>query len=234
MYQSNVYESRSDGLQAYITKVFTKMAGGLGVTALVAYLGYRSLISRGLVYKMMGSGRGFLFVIFAIQIGLVVSLTRSINEMNPSRANAMFYLYSAITGITFSYLPLAFGKATVFQAFALSAVMFGSCAVIGSTTKVDLTKFSGLLYGGVIALCVAGLLSFWFPIFAGTGISFFGVFVFLGLTAYDMQKLKGFYYQTNGFDGANETLAIYGAFSLYLDFINIFLYVLRIMGNSRD
>lgn len=236
MNQTNTYMGAEDGLRAYINGVYTKMAAGLGITALTAYLGYQNIIHGGFLYKMLLSGsRLVTLVMFFVQIGIVINLSRELFSMSASRAKGMFYLYSFITGVTFSVLPITFGATTVFQAFLYSAVMFGSCAVIGYTTNRDLSKLSGILMGGLIALIIASVLGMFIPALGNSlGIAYIGVILFCAITAWDMQRIKSMYYQSSGMD-SSENLAVLGALSLYLDFINIFLYVLRIMGaGSRD
>lgn len=236
MNRTNVYETQDAGLQAYMSKVFMKMFIGLGITAGVAFLGYQNLLAGGFLYKMLATSRSMPFILLMVELWVVISLSRNITSMSTSKANTLFYVYAAITGITFSTLPFAYGQATVFNAFLMGAVMFGSCAVIGMTTHTDLTKFSGLLSGALIALVVSTLLGLFFEPFRGLWVSYFGVLLFLGLTAWDMQQIKSIYYQTNGYDTVTENMAVFGSLRLYLDFINIFLYVLRIMGsgNNRD
>ena len=234
---SNAYASASDSFRGYLTKVFTKMGIALVVTAVTAYAVYYNIMSGGFMLSILGSGFGMI-AMFAIQFGVVTYLSTHLAKMNPSTCTTLFYVYAVITGITFSTLFLVYELGTIFVAFGFTAVMFFACAVIGHTTNVDLTKFSGLLIGGLIALVVASVASFFIPALRDSLIiSYIGILVFLGLTAWDVQKLKSYYYQTNGDGTLQSNLAVYGAFQLYLDFINIFLYVLRILGrnsNSRN
>ena len=118
------------------------------------------------------------------------------------------------------------------MAFAFAAVLFFCCAIIGHTTNVDLSKFGGLMIGGLIALVITSIVSMFIPALRdGLLISYVGVILFLFLTAWDMQKIKGFYYGVE--EGRlKNNLAIYGAFELYLDFLNMFLYLLRILGRG--
>ena len=142
-------------------------------------------------------------------------------------------LYCVITGITFGTLPLLYGIANIFMAFIFAAVMFGCCAVIGYTTKVDMTRFSGLLIGGLFSLVimsVIGLLFRWSM--DSMFICMFGIVIFLGLTAYDMQMIKRNYYYVTDSEMAKKYRVI-SALNLYLDFINIFLYVLRVLGKRN-
>lgn len=227
-------------LQQYITKVFAIMGSGLVITALVAGFGYWSLITGGWLYRIYSNYalyNIFFFGSMIAQIVICVSLGRGVMTMQNSRARFLFYLYSALTGVTFSILPLAFGTATVFTAFAFSAVMFISCAVIGHFTRTDLSKFSGILMGGIFALVLVSVLGMFIPAIGNSlMISYLGIAIFMGLTAWDMQKIKAFYYQSAGNETLTGNLAVYGAFELYLDFINIFLYVLRLFAarSSRD
>jgi FtsH-binding integral membrane protein len=235
-YNSQVYTGGKT-LQQYITGVFTTMGLGLLLTAVVAFLGYYNLISGGWMYQLvMNGGYSILtLVLFVVQISLCIALSRGLQTMNPGRAKAMFLGYAAITGFTFSILPLAFGTATVFTAFAFSAVMYFAAAVIGHFTRVDLSKFTGIFIGGLFALILVSILSMFIPALADSlVVSYIGVLLFLGITAWDMQRIKAFYYNTQGNDTLSQNLAIYGAFELYLDFINIFLYVLRIFGRGSS
>ncbi|MBQ9326921.1 MAG: Bax inhibitor-1/YccA family protein [Solobacterium sp.] len=236
--QSQVYASEAQGLKAYITNVLIKMGIAVTITAVVAFAGYLSLVNRGFLFRMLMSGTGsFLYIVMMIaQFGICIFLSAKITSMQTSTATALLYAYAAITGITFSILPTAFDVATVFMAFAFAAVMFFSCAVIGHTTNVDLSKFSGLLVGGLIALIIATIASLFIPVLRDSLIiSYIGVILFLVLTAWDMQRIKQFYYGTQGGMGTlGGNLAVYGAFQLYLDFINIFLYVLRILGSRSN
>lgn len=233
--RENVY-SASDGFQRYMTKVFSTMGIGLAITALIAYAGYVNLMNGGFMMKFALSGFSNIIMLF-VQLGICIALGRGLQTMDPAQSKILFFVYSAVTGLTFSVLPLAFGVATVFTAFAFAAVMFFSTAIIGHFTNVDLTKFSGILMGGLLSLVLVSILGMFIPSIGNSlFISYAGIVIFMGLTAWDTQKLKAYYYQAQGSDILTANLAVYGAFQLYLDFINIFLYVLRIVGSrsSRD
>ena len=234
--RSSYYSYTGDTLRAYINKVLVRMGVALGITGAVAFGLYMSLISGGFFYNILVSAYTPVIVVVAIaQLVLCIIMSRNLMTMSTSSCTAMFYGYAALTGVTFSVLPLAFGEVTVFEAFLFSAVMFFSCAVIGYTTNTDLTKFGGLLFGGLIALVLVSLLSFFIPVLRESLlISYIGVLLFLGLTAYDMQKIKAFYYQSGADGTVRENLAVYGAFQLYLDFINLFLRVLQIIARSKN
>ena len=237
--QSQTYVNEAGTtLNAYITKVFTMMGAAVLITAVIAFLGYMSLVNGGILMQAYLSGAvsiGYIVLIIA-QFGICIALSMNITKLQTKTAMILLYVYAAITGITFAVLPLAFDVATVFSAFAFAAVMFFCCAIIGHTTSVDLTKFSGLLIGALIALVVATVLSFFIPVLRDSLIiSYIGVILFLVITAWDMQKIKQFYYGTQGGVGTlGGNLAVYGAFQLYLDFINLFLRILRILGSRSN
>ncbi|MBO7703016.1 MAG: Bax inhibitor-1/YccA family protein [Solobacterium sp.] len=230
--------NEAGGLRSYVAGVFTKMGIAVLITALVAFAGYLSLVSGGFMMNMYLNGTiSIAYIIVAVaQLVLCIILSRKITTLETGKAAALFYGYAALTGVTFSVLPLAFDIPTIFMAFAFAAVMFFSCAVIGHTTSVDLTKFSGLMVGALIALVIATIASLFIPALRDSLIiSYIGVILFLFLTAWDMQKIKGYYYGTQGGYGTiGANLAIFGAFQLYLDFINLFLYVLRILGSRSS
>ncbi len=221
-----------DDVNAYLVKVFWKMGLGLLVTAAVAALCY---FTNAWYYFYSVTGGFGTILLIALQFGVVIGLSSKLTTMKTSTANLLFLAYAAITGFSFSTLLYAYTATSVFGAFAFSAVLFISCAIIGSTTNRDLSKFSTLFMGGLIALVIASIASMFIPALANSlMISYLGVILFLGITAWDMQRIKSMYYNVGGYGQVAENFAIYGAFELYLDFINIFLYVLRIFANSSD
>ncbi len=232
----NVYEASGESLRTYINKVFIKMASALALTTVIAFLGYRSFFSGGLLFRFV-TGSSFAFYgLMIVQIGVVLALSFGLRKLSPTAANILFYVYAAITGVTFSVLPLVFDISTIFTAFLFAAVLFASCAIIGYTTNVDLSRFRGLMLGGLVALVITSLLSLFIPILRDNLlISYLGLAIFLALTAWDMQKIRAYYYATEGASAMRANLATYAALDLYLDFINIFLRVLQILGrNSKN
>ncbi len=217
--------------RSFLTKTFSIMSIGLLVTAAVAYFVFQDIYNGGMMYDLIVSNSGLFYILFFVQIGVAIGFTWGLNKMSPMVANILFFLYSAITGVTFGVLPLAYGVENMFYAFGFTAVLFISVAIIGHTTSVDISRFSGLLIGGLIALIVISVASMFINL---SGIElivcYLGVIIFLGLTAWDTQKLKQYYYSAAHDDEMVSKLSIYGAFQLYLDFINLFLYILRILG----
>lgn len=234
--RENVYTDEQDSLRSYIVKVFTKMGIAMAITAVVAFVCFLNLYNDGFLYKALVQMPFLMWIAMFAQIGVCIAFTAGLQKMQKSTVTILFYAYAALTGISFSFLPYAYGVDTVFEAFAFAAVMFVSCAVIGHNTKVDLSKFSGLMFGALVSLVLASIVGMIFN-FSGFAlmISYVGVILFLVLTAWDMQKIKAYYYQLDDYNDMRSKMAIYSAFQLYLDFINIFLYVLRILGSrSRD
>ncbi len=234
--RSEYYSYTGDTLKAYINKVLLRMGTALAVTGAVAFGLYLSLMREGFFFQVLVNYYTPVLVVVSIaQIALCLVMGTRLTSLKAGTCTALFYGYAALTGITFSVLPLSFGAYTVFQAFLYAAIMFMSCAVIGHTTDIDLTRFRGMLFGGLIALLVATIASIFIPILRESLlISYFGVILFLGYTAYDMQRIKAFYYQADGYGAVKENLAIYGAFQLYLDFINLFLRILTILSRNRN
>lgn len=228
---TNVYSQSDDGLRSYVLNVFTKMGIGLAITTVVAFLCYLNLMNGGFMWTLIQNTL-FSWILLIAELGIAFALSAGITKFSTGVCTALFFGYSALTGLTFSVLPAAYGVSTVFTAFLFAAVLFACCAIIGYTTSVDLTKFSGLMVAGLLALVITSVLSIFIPALRNSMIiSYLGVIIFLAYTAWDMQKIKSFYYSAQGFE-VSGNLSVYGAFQLYLDFINLFLYILRIVGGS--
>lgn len=233
MTQYYTNERADDGLRKYIAGVYSTMGVGLLITAAMAYYCFIDIVNGGFFFRLCFTGMGPLLLAF-IQLGVALYLGTRINHMSVSKARITFFLYCVLTGITFGTVPLAYGVGAVFQAFVYAAVMFFSCAVIGYTTRVDLTRFSGLLFGGLISLLVCQV----FGMIFGWGNSLFvgglGIIIFMGMTAWDMQNIRKAYYYSGSYEQSSK-YAVISALNLYLDFVNIFLYVLRFIGmNDND
>jgi len=226
--------------KSFISNVFMLMFLALGVSALFAWqfsanqqLMDYLIVTDGPQAGMTGLGKILLFA----PLGFVLLMSFGFQRLGAGALMALFLGYAIINGITFSFILLAFTPGSVLGCFLSAAAMFGIMAVMGYTTEKDLTKFGRILMMGVIGILVAMVINF----FLGSSqldyiISIIGVMIFTALTAYDVQKLKrigeGIEY---GDVPANQTkkLSIMGALTLYLDFINIFLFLLRMAGNRR-
>jgi uncharacterized protein len=213
----------------FLRKVYGWMFFGLGVTALVSYT---MLSSPGLVQSLVANHLVFL-ALFVAQLGLVFYLSARVDRLAVSTATWLFVLYSALTGVTFSVILLAYTGASVATTFVVTAGMFGALAVFGSTTKRSLAGMGQFLFMGLIGLVLASIVGmFWNNGALQFLISVVGVIVFTGLTAWDAQRLKQMA-ATVPTERAGS-YAIVGALTLYLNFINLFLFLLRFMGGRRD
>ena len=148
----------------------------------------------------------------------------------------MFFLYAALTGVVFSAYFLLFGVASVIFTFAATALYFGVVAAYGYFTKTDLSSLRGFLTVSLVFLLIYALISWFIPVFGFVDwvISLVGIGVFMAFTAYDTQKIKSLYYYYSGNEQMLQRASVYAALQLYLDFINLFVYLLRFMGRSRD
>ena len=229
----NIYAQSGVSLNAYITKVFTIMGIGVALTAVIAFLGYNSMLNGGFLANLLMETPMAALLILGLQLGLAIAMGAGLTKFNTTTLYVMFFGYSALTGVTFSVLPFAYGLGTLGTAFLFAAVLFISCAVIGHTTNVDLTQFSGLLFGALISLIIVSAIGVFIPMIRNSLIfGYAGLIIFLGLTAFDMQKIKQYYYVED--ERIKGNLAVYSTFQLYLDFINILMYILRILGNSKS
>lgn len=220
-------EARIAGKQRFFAQTYGLMAGGLAVTFLVA-------LAVAYFFPQVAVSSSLVLILCILQLVLAFSLGRSLTRGNLSGTLAKFFLYSAFTGVSFSSLFLYFRAETLTLCFLATAAAFGGMALYGLRSKRDILSWGGTLFGGLIGLLVLMVLGMFlsvptFHLF----ISVLGVLVFLGMTAYDTRKLSLMYDQAAGTQMA-QAYAIYGAFQLYLDFINLFLYLIRLIGLSRD
>lgn len=219
------------GMNTFIAKVYGWMFLGLLLTAGVAF--YVASNSR-LVYALL-SNRILFYGLMLAELILVFALAARITRMRFVSAVVMFLVYATLNGVTLSVLLLAFTGESVANAFGLTAITFGVMSLYGYVTKADLTRFRSILYMGLIGLVILSLVNIFLR---SSGmqwlISILSLFVFLGLTAYDMQKLKGYYFGTEGNTALRGNLGIIGALNLYLDFINLFITFLRLFGRRSD
>lgn len=235
-YQEEGSVSRSaDQVKAFLTNVFTYMAGALSITGIVAYWFASSDALMSSLVNMQTGGMTFLgYAVMFAPLIFVLVMSFSFNRLSSFTLLLLFIAYSAIMGMSLSFIFLAYTAASITSTFFITAATFGTMAVVGYTTKQDLTKFGSILTMALIGLVIAMLIN----MFLGSAmmdyvISCIGVLIFTGLTAYDVQKLKrigsGVEYGTE----SNNKLAIMGALNLYLDFVNLFLFLLRLFGDRR-
>ena len=182
--------------------------------------------------ELLDFAAGNFFILFIVQLGLVLGISALINRISATLALGLFFVYAASLGITIGLIVTAYTGASVATAFLASSAMFGAAALYGATTKRSLTGLGGILFMGLIGILVASVLN----IFLNSGmvswiISIVGVVIFTALTAYDVQRIQAGDLAAR--TGSMEKAAVIGALHLYLDFINLFLFMLRLFG-SRD
>lgn len=226
-----IVQRTSAGLQTYLSQVYGWMTCGLLLTAFVAWYAAQSTQVIQFIYM----NKMALFGLIIAQFGLVFVLTGMVHKLSAPAATGLFMLYSALTGLTMATIFLIYTYSSIGATFFITAGMFGAMSFYGYTTKRDLSRFGSLLFMALIGLVIASLVNFWLKSSTLMWIvTYAGVLLFVGLTAYDTQKLKHIGSQVDVNDKDNlRRYAIVGALTLYLDFINLFLMLLRIVGNRR-
>jgi uncharacterized protein len=215
----------------FVRSVYNWMCIGLGVTGFIAWY----VAGNNALLKMISGG--MIWVLVIATLGLVFAISGMIDRMSAGTATALFVLYSALNGAMLSSIFIIYTSSSIVSTFFICAATFMGCSIYGWVTKKDLTSLGGFLMMGLIGIVIASLVNIFLKSSAVSAIvSYIGVIVFVGLTAYDTQKIKNMAMtQPDGLDGAViRKGAILGALSLYLDFINLFLMLLRIFGQSRD
>ena len=219
--------ARSDS--TFMTKVFAWMFIGLAITGGVAAL----IGSNDALLTDITESPGILIGVVIGQLVLVIALVAAINRMPVGLAMLLFFVYSATVGVTFALLFELYTTESIFTAFLVTAGMFGALAAFGAVTKMDLTKVGAIAFMALIGLILATIVNiFWANETLYWVTTYAGVLIFSALTAYDMQKITQL--SKAGLEGEAESrAAIIGALSLYLDFINLFIFLLRIFGRAR-
>ena len=229
--QSRTYIESIPTVEAdFMQKVYLWMTFALTLTGFVAY---RTTQSEFLLELIFSSSFGFIGLILA-ELALVFWISSGIQRMSSNMAIGLFLLYSVLNGMTLSVLLIAYTGASVASTFFITAGMFGAMSIYGYTTKQDLSSWGNLLFMALFGLILASVVN----IFLQSSelywlISYIGVLVFVGLTAYDTQKIKQIAAQVIVESEEGRKVAILGALTLYLDFINMFIFMLRILGNRR-
>ncbi|ETS29374.1 hypothetical protein BB987_15860 [Photorhabdus temperata] len=227
----SIIQQAGTGLQTYMAQVYGWMTCGLLLTAFVAWYASQS---HAVIAFIFSNSIVFYGLIIA-QLGLVFVLSGLINRMNGSLATGLFMLYSALTGLTLSSIFIVYTGGSIATTFVVTAGMFGALSFYGYTTKRSLSGLGSFLFMGLIGIILASLVNYWLK--SETlmwAITYIGVVIFAGLTAYDTQKLKemGENLDVNDKESLRK-FSIVGALTLYLDFINMFLMLLRIFGDRR-
>lgn len=221
-----------ESVNALFRKVYQFMAMGLILTALAAYMTASSPFMISLLY----SSRAPMIIIAVAEIGLVLWLSAGINKLSASSARNIFFVYSILNGLLCSSVLLVYTGESISKAFLSTAGMFGAMSIYGLYTNRDLTSMGSFLRMGLFGLIIAMVINLFMRSSAmELYISIFGIIIFLGLTAYDTAKIKAIANNSGSFDyDMTGKIAVIGALSLYLDFINLFLYLVRLFGKHRD
>jgi len=219
--------------QGFMSKVYGWMAGGLGLTAMTSFL-ISPYNNPKLFMMLFGSGFGPVILLAFIQIGIVFYFWHSWQKLSYSTMSALYIAYSVLTGVILTPVVFSYTAASVFSTFAITAGMFAAMALYGSITKSDLSKMSNVLFMGLIGLVIANVCNMFFQS-AGFNlmIACVGVGIFSLLIAYDMQKLKKLSRELVASPEDIAKISLLGAMMLYLDVVNLFLYLLRIFGQRR-
>jgi uncharacterized protein len=222
-------EAFDAGLRSYMLSVYNYMASGVLLTGIVAML----FASSGFAYQIL-AGPGILkYVIMLAPLASVMVMSFGMNRLSTVAMQALFWAYAVTMGLSLSSVLLVYTGTSVAQTFFATAAAFAGLSLWGYTTKKDLSGFGTFLIMGVVGLLVASLINLFLRSSAlDMVVSFIGVLLFAGLTAYDTQKIKSIYAHVAGTDMMGKSVVM-GALNLYLDFINMFLFLLRFMGN-RD
>ena len=229
----DAYTGEIDSSRTFILKVYMWMSAGLFITASISAAPF-ILLSESAFYNLINE---YIFVIYGlmvVELLIVMGLSFLINKIPAILGFALFLAYSALNGITLSPIFLIYTGGSIFSTFLVCSIMFAGTSVLGFITKIDLSKLGGYLMMALIGLIVAMVVN----IFLNSNmmswiISFVGVILFVGLTAYDTQKIKKMAGYIDSASEEGKKASIMGALSLYLDFINLFLFLLRLLGKRN-
>lgn len=217
--------------KSFVSNVFSYMTLALVISGVSAYW----FAASGMIEQLLTGSQIVMWIVMLAPLGMVMVMSFAFNKLSASAIIALFIAYSFINGVSLSVIFLIYAMATIAKVFFITAGLFATMAVIGYTTKTDLTKLGSILMMALIGIIIASVVNFFMK--SGTLdyiISCIGVLVFTGLVAYDTQKVKRIGAGVEFGSATASKLAIMGALSLYLDFINLFLFLLRIFGGKRD
>ncbi len=229
------------GLRSYMLRVYNYMGIGLVVTGLVAYFTFAASFvqENGHIVDVTSFGAAIYesplrWIVMLAPLAFVLVLSFGVNRLSAATTQLLFWLFAAVMGLSLSSIFAVYTTTSIAQVFFISAATFGAMSLYGYTTKRDLSQIGSFLIMGLIGIVIASLVNIFLQSSGlAFAISIIGVLIFVGLTAWDTQKIKSSYSEAFGADVLAKS-AVMGALNLYLDFINIFLFLLRIMGNQRN
>ena len=230
-----------EGLRAYMLKVYNYMATGILLTGIIALISFKlSAVtdSSGAIVGLTSFGNtiffsGWKWLVMLAPLGIVFYMSFGINKMSASKAQTVFWIFAALMGLSLSWILMVYTSTSIARVFFITSATFGAMSIYGYTTKRDLTKLGSFLMMGLVGIIIASIVN----IFLNSGpmywiISVLGVLIFVGLTAYDTQKIKNMYSASDTGELIGKK-AVMGALTLYLDFINLFIMLLRLFGQRR-
>ncbi len=221
----------SAAFPALMRKVYVWMTLALVITGICAY----GVATSPALMQMVYGNKAAIWVLFIAEIGLVFYTTARINRLSLSTATTLFIIYSALNGVTLSAIFVVYTTASIAKVFFITAGTFAAMALIGYTTKKDLTRFGGIAFMLLIGLIIATVVNMFVQsTMLDLILSYIGVALFVGLTAWDSQQIKRALAMQPDMSESSQKVALLGALTLYLDFINLFLYLLRIFGRSDN
>ena len=216
-------------LRDYMVKVYQYMSIALAISGLVAFM---VASSPALMQAIFGTPLAF--VVMLAPLGFVIFFGFKLNSISAEKAKSFLWIYSALMGLSLATIFAVYTATSITRVFLITASTFGAMSIYGYTTKKDLTSFGSFLIMGLIGIMIASLINIFLKSSGlDFAISFLGVFIFIGLTAYDTQRIKQTYYHFAGNDEVVSKMAVMGALNLYMDFINLFIMLLRFFGERK-
>jgi FtsH-binding integral membrane protein len=234
IYKNVIQIEDADSSRKFMAGVFLWMFVALGISAAAAYIFATPQFLSLLIDTTTNQVNGLFYIAMFAPLAFVLIMTFGMNKLSYGVLSVLYILYSAITGISLSIILLVYTPASVIGVFLTTSLVFGIMAIAGYTTKTDLTKFGSLLIMGLVGIIIASVVNMFLRSEAMSYIvSYIGVAIFVGLTAYDVQKLKNIGAGLQYGEASAKKMALMGGLTLYLDFINLFLFLLRIFGRRR-
>lgn len=222
-----------EGLRSYLLSVYNYMASGVLLTGMVALFVGNNDAARSIFYTITGAPTGLGWVAILSPLVMILAMNFGIHRMATSTVQGLFWLFAALMGVSLSTIFMRFTDASIAQTFFVTAAAFGALSLWGYTTKKNLSGMGTFLMMGLFGLIIAMIANIFFQSGAlQLAISIIGVLIFAGLTAYDTQRLKSVYYEVQGSEFVGKS-AVLGALSLYLNFINMFQFLLALFGNRE-
>ena len=217
------------GLRAYMVSIYNFMAIALGISGFVSFT-----VANSPALMQLFFGSAFSIVVMLAPLGFVFYFMRKINSISASQAKNYLWVFATLMGISLASIFAIYTGTSIARTFFITASTFGAMSIYGYTTKKDLTAMGSFLMMGLFGIIIASVVNIFLHSSAlEFAISLIGIFVFIGLTAYDTQRIKNSYYQCSGNSEATNKMAVIGALNLYMDFVNLFLMMLRFFGDRR-